>query len=137
MPTAKREPRTPEDRIAADAVEIAYEIHTDIGGALLESAYQTIFCHKLRQRGYKVETEVSVPIEYDGLKIATGFRADVVVDGLVIIELKSVRAIEPVFLKQLLTYIRLAKKRLGLLINFGAASMNGQIRRVVNGLPED
>jgi len=137
MTAKKRQSNTPEDRIAADAVAIAYQIHTALGGALLEGAYQVIFCHMLRKRGYKVETEVSVPIEFDGLKIGAGFRADIVVDDLVIIELKSVAAIQPVFLKQLLTYLRLAKKRLGLLINFGAASMKDQIKRVVNGLPDD
>ena len=133
---SKREHELPEDRIAADVVQIAYDIHTKAGSGLLESAYQTIYCFLLRKKGHKVETEVSVPIEFDGLRIATGFRADIVIDELVIVELKSVKAIEPVFLKQLLTYIRLADKRLGLLINFGAACMDGQIRRVVNGLPE-
>jgi GxxExxY protein len=72
----------------------------------------------------------------DGLRIATGFRADVIINGILIIELKSVRAIEDVFLKQLLTYVRLSGMRLGLLINFGAASLDGQIKRVANGLPE-
>lgn len=131
-----REFSVEEDRIAAAIVEIAYRIHSKLGPGLLETAYQQVFCHLLREKGLEIETEVSVPVEFEGLRIATGFRADIIVNGLVIVELKSVRAIEDVFLKQLLTYVRLANKRLGLLINFGAASMKGQIKRVANGLPE-
>ena len=131
-----REFQCEEDRIAADAVEAAYRIHTELGPGLLESAYAQVFCYALLKKGYKVQTEVSVPIEYDGLKIGTAFRADVVVNDLVIIELKAVKEIENLFLRQLLTYVRLAGKRLGLLINFGAESMNQQIKRVANGLPE-
>jgi GxxExxY protein len=132
----QREFSCEEDRIAADAVDVAYQVHNALGPGLLESAYSQLFCHWLRKRGYQVETEVSVPIEVDGLRIATGFRADVIINGILIIELKSVRAIEDVFLKQLLTYVRLSGMRLGLLINFGAASLDGQIKRVANGLPE-
>ncbi|MCA8937990.1 MAG: GxxExxY protein [Planctomycetes bacterium] len=125
-----------EDRIAADVVEVAYRVHNELGPGLLESAYSQVLCYLLRQKGYDVETEVSVPIQFDGLRIATGYRADVIVNGLVILELKAVKDIEDLFLRQLLTYVRLAGKRLGLLVNFGAASMNKQIRRVANGLPE-
>lgn len=133
----KREFRLPENQISADVLEVAYRIHTEVGPGLLEGAYLQSFCYLLRKKGRKVETEVSVPIEFDGLKVATGFRADVVVDDLVIVELKSVKAIEDVFLKQLLTYVRLCAKRLGILINFGAESLDGQIRRVAVGLPEE
>lgn len=125
-----------EDRIAADVVNIAYRVHTDLGPGLLESAYSQVFCHLLRKAGYKVETEKSVPIKYDGLLIGTAFKADVVINDLVIVELKAVQALEPVFFRQLLMYIRLAEKRLGLLVNFGAESMENQVKRVANGLPE-
>ena len=125
-----------EDRIAADVVKIAYRVHTDLGPGLLESACSQVFCHLLRKAGYKVETEKAVPISYDGLLIGTAFKADVVINELVIVELKAVQALEPVFFRQLLTYIRLADKRLGLLVNFGAESMQEQIKRVANGLPE-
>ena len=133
---SERQFKCPEDRIAADVVETAYRIHSELGPGLLESAYQRVLVYLLQKRGYSVETEVSVPVVFDGLRIATGFRADLIVDGLVIIELKSVKQIERVHLKQLLTYVRLANKRLGLLINFGAAELKDQIRRVVCGLPE-
>jgi GxxExxY protein len=133
----KRKFREPENRISADVLDIAYRIHSGMGPGLLESAYLKVFAHMLRKLGYRVETEVSVPIEFEGLKIATGFRADMIIDDLVIIELKSVKAIEDVFLKQLLTYVRLSGKRLGILINFGAASLKGQVKRVAVGLPEE
>jgi GxxExxY protein len=133
----KREFSIPENRIAADVVDIAYRIHSEVGPGLLESAYLQVFCFLLRKMGYKVDTEVSVPVEFEGLRIATGFRADIIVNDIVIIELKSVKAIEDVFLKQLLTYVRLSGKRLGILINFGAVSLDGQIRRVAVGLPEE
>lgn len=133
---SNREFHCEEDRIAADVVKIAYRIHSEIGPGLLESAYMKVFCYLLRQQGYDVKTEVSKSIEFEGLRIATGFRADMVVNNLVIIELKSVRGTEDVFLKQLLTYVRLSGKRLGLLINFGAKSMKDQIKRVANQLPE-
>lgn len=99
----KRNFKVLENRIAADAVAVAYRIHSEIGPGLLESAYAQLFCYLLRQMGHKVETEVPVPIEFEGLRIATGFRADVIIDDVVIVELKSVRATEDVFLKQLLT----------------------------------
>lgn len=133
---SNREFHCEEDRIAADVVNIAYRIHSELGPGLLESAYLNVFCYLLRQQGYDVKTEVSMPIEFEGLRIATGFRADMVINDLVIIELKSVRGTEDVFLKQLLTYVRLSGKRLGLLINFGATSMKDQIKRVANGLSE-
>jgi GxxExxY protein len=125
-----------EDRIAADVVSIAYRIHTELGTGLLESAYCHVSCHLLRKMGHRVETEKSIPIEFDGLRIATAFRADVVINNLVIVELKAVKGIEDLFLRQLLTYVRLSGMRLGMLVNFGAASMDGQIKRVANGLPE-
>lgn len=133
----RREFRVPENRISADVLEIAYRIHSEIGPGLLESAYLKALCFLLTKKGYKVETEVSVPVAFEGLRIATGFRADLIIDDLVIVELKSVKAIEDVFLKQLLTYVHLSGKRLGLLINFGAASLKNQIKRVAAGLPEE
>jgi GxxExxY protein len=137
MTATKREFKEPENRISADVSEVAYRIHRDLGPGLLESAYQQVFCYLLRQRGYTVKTEVSVPIQYDGLLISTAFRIDVLIDDLVVIELKSLPELQNLHFKQLLTYVRLSGKRLGMLVNFGAETMENQVRRVANGLPNE
>jgi GxxExxY protein len=134
---AKREFREPENRIAADVAEVAYKICADNGPGMLESAYTQMFCHLLRQRGHDVKTEVAVTIEYEGLLVPCAYRIDVLVDDLVVIELKSLPGLDKVHFEQLLTYIKLARKRLGMLINFGAESMEGRVRRIVDGLPEE
>lgn len=125
-----------ENDIAAAIVDAAYKVHRTIGPGLLESAYETILVYELQKRGLKVDIQVSVPVVYETVMLDIGFRADLIVEDLVIIELKSVEKIAPVHKKQLLTYLRLADKRLGLLINFGEELIKDGISRVVNGLPE-
>lgn len=125
-----------ENEISKQVVDAAYTIHVALGPGLLESVYETVMCHELRKRGLKVERQVAVPVVYDGLQFEEGFRADIVVEGKVILELKSVEHILPVHSKQTLTYIRLMDKRLGFLINFGAARIKDGIWRIVNGLEE-
>lgn len=125
-----------ENEISKVVVDAAYTIHVALGPGLLESVYETVMCHELRKRGLKVERQVAVPVVYDGLQFEEGFRADIVVEGKVILELKSVEHILPVHSKQTLTYIRLMDKRLGFLINFGAARIKDGIWRIVNGLEE-
>lgn len=125
-----------ENEIAKVAVDAAYRVHTDLGPGLLESVYQRVLAHELTKRGLPIRCEQPVPIVYDGLTFDEGFRADIIVDEKVILELKSVEAVAPVHKKQLLTYLRLADKRLGLLINFGEALIKNGISRVVNGLIE-
>ena len=125
-----------ENEISKQVVDAAYTIHVALGPGLLESVYETVMCHELRKRGLKVERQVAVPVVYDGLQFEEGFRADIVVEGKVILELKSVEHVLPVHSKQTLTYIRLMDKRLGFLINFGAARIKDGIWRIVNGLEE-
>lgn len=125
-----------ENEISKQVVDAAYTVHVTLGPGLLESVYETVLCHELRKRGLNVERQVAVPIVYDGLHFEEGFRADIVVEHKVVLELKSVEVINPVHKKQTLTYIRLMDKRLGLLLNFGAALMKDGIWRIVNGLEE-
>lgn len=125
-----------ENEISKHVVDAAFTVHVALGPGLLESVYETVLCHELRKRGLKVERQVAVPIVYDGLQFEEGFRADIVVEHKVVLELKSVEHVLPVHSKQTLTYIRLMDKRLGFLINFGAARIKDGIWRIVNGLEE-
>jgi GxxExxY protein len=125
-----------ENELARDIVDAAFHIHQDIGPGLLESVYEVILAHELQKRGLRVDRQIAIPITYDGIRFDEGFRADLIVDRKVIVELKSVEQTAPVHKKQLLTYLRLADKRLGLLINFGASIIKDRICRVVNGLQD-
>jgi GxxExxY protein len=126
-----------ENEIARVVVNAAYQAHTRLGPGLLESVYELVLVHELRKRGLDARRQVPIAIEYDGMRFDEGFRADVIVENKVILELKSVESVHRVHKKQLLTYLRLADMRLGLLINFGAELIKDGISRVVNGLPED
>jgi len=119
-------------RIAKDVVDCSMKIHMDLGPGLLESVYTVILQKKLQERGFRVEREVSIPVEYEGTKFEMGFRADLVINECFIVELKSVEKLAPVHAKQLLTYLKVTGCRLGLLINFGAALLKDGIRRVAN-----
>jgi GxxExxY protein len=123
-----------ENEIAREIVDAAYQIHRKLGPGLLESVYETVLAFDLEKRGLNVERQVPVPIVYEGISFNEGYQADLIVENKIIVELKSVEAVAPVHKKQLLTYLRLADKRLGLLINFGSALMRDGISRVVNGL---
>lgn len=123
-----------ENEIAKVIVDAAYKIHTTLGPGLLESVYEQVLAHELEQRNLKVIRQLPIPIVYESVKLAEGFRADLMVENKVIVELKSVEIIAPVHKKQLITYLRLADKRLGLLINFGSALIKDGITRIVNGL---
>jgi GxxExxY protein len=129
--------RLNENEIAKVVVDAAFHIHVGLGPGLLETVYEVVLAHELRKRGLKLERQVPLPIIYDGLKFDEGFRADLIVEGLVIVELKSVESLNPVHTRQLLTQLRLAGRRLGLLINFGEFLLKHGIKRVVNGLPEE
>ena len=122
-----------ENEVGKIIVDCAFQVHTKLGPGLLESVYEIALAHELKNRGLVVERQVPIPVVYDGIKFDEGFRADLIVAGLVIIELKSVEDIHPVHKKQLLTYLRLADKRLGYLINFGAELIKDGISRVSNG----
>ena len=125
-----------ENEIARIIVDAAYKIHVALGPGLLESVYEAVLEYELINRGLKVARQGGLPVIYESVRIDEGYRADLIVENKVIVELKSVEQIAPVHKKQLLTYLRLADKRLGLLINFGDALINDGITRVVNGLPE-
>ena len=125
-----------ENEVAKEIVDAAYHVHRKIGPGLLESVYEVILAHELKRRWLKVERQIPVAIVYDGIKFDEGFRADLIVEGKVIVELKSVEKVIPVHKKQLLTYLRLTDKKLGLLINFGSELIRNGISRVVNGLKE-
>src|SRR5918912_1160663 len=109
-----------ENEIATEIVNAAYKLHTTLGPGLLESVYEAVLAYELEKRGLKVIRQQAIPVIYEDVHMEIGFRADLIVEGKVVIELKSVEGIAPVHKKQLLTYLRLADKRLGLLINFGA-----------------
>jgi len=125
-----------ENEISREIVDTAFQVHTKLGPGLLETVYEVIMAHELKKRGMHVERQMPVPIEYEDLKFEEGFRADLVVNGLVVIELKSVDKLAKVHSKQLLTYLRLIDRKLGLLINFGENLIKDGISRVVNGLDD-
>lgn len=125
-----------ENEVAKEIVDAAYKIHTALGPGLLETVYEVVLVHELKKRGLQVVRQEPIPIQYGSIRFEEGFRADLIVDDKVIVELKSVESVSPVHKKQLLTYLRLANKRLGLLINFGEELIRDGITRVVNGLPE-
>jgi GxxExxY protein len=124
------------NEISRVVIDTAIDIHRRLGPGLLESVYRVVLAHELRKRGLRVEEEQPIPVVWDGIKLDVGFRADLIVEHLVVVELKSVETVAPVHKKQLLTHLRLADFRLGLLINFGAALLKDGIHRIVNGLQE-
>ena len=125
-----------ENEIAKKVVDAAFRVHTKRGPGLLESVYEVALAHEIQKRGLSVIRQKSVPVKYDDMVFNEGFRADIIVEDSVILELKSVEATAPVHKKQLLTYLRLADKKLGLLINFGAPLIKHGISRIVNGLKD-
>ena len=126
-----------ENAIATLIVDAAYHIHRDIGPGLLESVYERILAHEIRSRGLEIARQVVVPIHYRGERFDEGFRADIIVAGAVIVELKSTETNHTIHAKQLRTCLKLTGLRLGLVVNFGLDLIKEGITRVVNGLPEE
>lgn len=124
------------NEISGMIVDRSVKIHQKLGPGLLESVYQRILVYELRKDGLAVEAEKPIPVRWDGHVIDESFRADMVVEGCVLVELKSVEKVERVHQKQTLTYLKLAELSLALLINFGAPLIKDGIHRIVNGLPE-
>lgn len=120
-----------EERIAKQIVDSAYRVHVQIGPGLLESVYKTCFCYEVRKRGLDVQTEVPVAIFYDGQQLEGGLRLDLLVEGQIIRELKAVKEIHPVFEAQILSYLKLTKRRLGFLINFNVPLIREGIKRII------
>jgi GxxExxY protein len=123
-----------ENRISREVVDAALKLHRHFGPGVYESVYEPVLIHELKKRNLTTRQQTPVPLVYEGLTFDVGFKTDVVVNDLVILELKSVEKLEPVHFKQLLTYLRLTRLRLGLLINFGENLLKDGIHRVVNDL---
>ena len=120
------------DEISGDVVDVALRIHRELGAGLLESVYEMILAAKLQQKGYNVERQKAIDIEFEGMRFDAAFRIDIIVEGRLIVEVKSVERLNGAHAKQLLTYLRLTKQPLGLLINFGGETLKEGIRRLVN-----
>jgi GxxExxY protein len=123
-----------ENEISKQVVDAAYKIHTTLGPGLFESVYETVMAKELANRGLKVVRQQAIPVVWENVHLEAGFRADLIVEDKVIIEIKSVENLAPVHRKQLLTYLRLTGRKLGLLINFDTELIKDGIARVVNGL---
>jgi GxxExxY protein len=114
-------------------VDCGFQLHRELGPGLLESVYEVALAKLIENRGLRVRRQIPVPIKVMGLAFEEGFRADILVEDLLLVELKSVETIAPVHSKQVLTYLRLLNLPLGLLMNFGAATFKEGVKRIVNG----
>jgi GxxExxY protein len=123
----------PLEELASIAVDCGFHIHKDLGPGLLESVYEAVLAEALSQRGLGIARQQSVPISFRGITLPEAFRADIVIENSLVIEVKSVERNAPVHAKQLLTYLRLMKQPLGLLMNFGCETFRDGVKRVVNG----
>jgi GxxExxY protein len=117
--------------LSRNVLDAAYKVHTAFGPGLLENVYELFLVHELKQRGLNVHRQVPIDLEMDGFKLEGGLRLDVLVENELILELKAVESLEPVHTAQVLTYLKLTRKRLGLLINFNVTHLKTGIRRVV------
>ena len=123
-----------ENEISAIVVDVCYKIHVKLGPGLLESVYEAILFHELSKRGLSVERQKPLPVVWDGIKLDIGFRSDLIVESKVILEIKSIEQITDIHAKQVLTYLKITKMKLGLLINFNVPIIKLGIKRVVSNL---
>ena len=121
------------NKITGAVISAAMKVHSHLGPGLLESAYEACLAHELRKQGMRVSQQVGLPVVYDGERIDLGYRIDLIVEDLVIVEIKCVEAVNPVHQAQLLSYIRLSDRNVGLLINFHVAHLRDGIKRMVDG----
>ena len=121
-----------EEELTGQIIGAAIEVHKQLGPGLLESTYQACLCHELELRGISFECQKRLPLEYKGIKLDCGYRIDLLVAGLVIVEIKSVEALAPIHEAQLLTYLKLTGVKVDLLINFNAVVLKSGIRRLVH-----
>jgi GxxExxY protein len=126
---------TPLDDLTGAIVDAAYKLHVGLGPGLLESVYEAVLARDLQRRGFLVERQKPISFAYEGLQFIDCFRVDLLVASRIPVEIKSIEKLGPVHSKQLLTYLRLLNLPVGLLINFGEATLKGGLKRVVNGLP--
>ena len=122
----------PIDEVSGHVLDVALRLHRDLGPGLLESVYEMVLAERLIRMGYVVERQRAVDIEFEGVRFAAAFKADLIVDGRLVVEIKSVERLAAVHAKQLLTYLRLLEQPVGLLINFGGETLKEGVRRVVN-----
>jgi GxxExxY protein len=125
-----------ENEIGEIVVDCAGKEHMRLGPGLMENVYETVLCYELNNRGLSIQRELAVPITYDDMLFTEGFQADIIVDGKVILELKSVERVAKAHKKQLFTYLRLSGRKVGYLLNFGEALMKDGISRIIYGTPE-
>ncbi len=119
------------DRLAKEMVDVAFKVHSTLGPGLLESVYEICLAHELSKRGLKIQTQVAFPIVYDEVRLDAGLRIDLLVENQLIVEIKAVETMQPIFEAQLLTYLKLTKMRLGLLINFNVPKIKDGIKRII------
>jgi GxxExxY protein len=122
-----------DDKLCTMILASAFRVHSRLGPGLLESIYERVLAYELTKKGLSVEVQKPIPIIYDTLVFEAGYRADLIVENTVLLELKSIETLLPVHAKQVLTYIRLANLRLGYLLNFGEAQLKTGIKRLING----
>ena len=123
------------ETLATTVVDAAFKVHSKLGPGLLESAYEACLAHELGKRGHQVARQVPQPVHYEGLDIEVGYRLDLLVDQTLIVELKAVERVLPIHSAQLMTYLKLSRKTLGLLINFNVPLIKDGIKRVVMNHP--
>jgi len=123
-----------EEAAAAQVVDAAFRVHTALGPGLLESAYEKCLVYELGKRGLSVRAQVAMPVVYDRIRLETGYRLDLLIENLVIVEIKAVDKLQPIHLAQALSYLKLSGLKLAFLINFNVVHLKDGIRRVVNGL---
>jgi len=119
------------ESLAKIAVDAAFRVHSTLGPGLLESVYETCLVHELRKRNIPTETQVSIPVIYDGIKLEAGLRIDMLINKQVLVEIKAVEQMNPVFKAQVLTYLKLTGLRLGLLMNFNVPLIKNGIERII------
>ena len=120
------------EQIAADVIDVSLRIHRELGPGLLESVYEVVLAAKLASMGYNVMRKHAIEVEFEGMRFKDAFRVDIIIDEMLLVEIKSVEKLNPVHAKQLLTYLRLSKQPLGLLINFGGETLKEGLKRIVN-----
>ena len=128
--TPREEVSLEVDLIAKQIVDAAFAVHTALGPGLLESVYEICLAHELRKRNLRMKRQVELPVIYEGIRIDAGFRLDLVVEGKVVVELKAVEDLQPIHQAQVLTYLKLSKHRLALLINFNVSLIKNGIKRI-------
>jgi GxxExxY protein len=133
MPGAGAAREQSPHEISHSVIKAALKVHSVLGPGLLESAYEAALAHELRKIGFRVETQVGLPVVYDGMKLELGYRIDMLVNDLVIVELKSVEEISKIHVAQVISYLKLSNKKLGLIINFNVLHLKDGIKRLVEG----